>query len=115
MAMDLELAGRTALVTGASGGIGRGTALALAAGAVKGAIGARGREVPEVRGGENRAVHIFPHRLSGRFALWCRVCRFETHGFNAYRDRAACSSRTTCTNRADCTVAQNLFFAINVN
>ena len=39
--MDLELAGRTALVTGASMGIGRGIALALAAEGVTLAIAAR--------------------------------------------------------------------------
>jgi 3-oxoacyl-[acyl-carrier protein] reductase len=42
--MDLELRGRTALVTGASAGIGRGIALALAAEGVKLAVTARRRD-----------------------------------------------------------------------
>ncbi len=42
--MDLELAGRTALITGASAGIGRGIALALAAEGVRLAVMARRRE-----------------------------------------------------------------------
>jgi len=42
--MDLELAGRTALVTGASAGIGRGIALALAAEGARLAVTARRRE-----------------------------------------------------------------------
>ena len=42
--MDLELAGRTALVTGASAGIGRGIALALAAEGVRLAVTARRRD-----------------------------------------------------------------------
>ena len=42
--MDLQLAGRTALVTGASAGIGRGIALALAAEGVRLAVTARRRD-----------------------------------------------------------------------
>jgi 3-oxoacyl-[acyl-carrier protein] reductase len=45
--MDLQLAGRTALVTGASAGIGRGIALALAAEGVRLAVAARRRELLE--------------------------------------------------------------------
>src|SRR4029077_13533339 len=47
--MDLQLAGRTALVTGASSGIGRGVALALAAEGVRVAIqGRRKQKLEEV-------------------------------------------------------------------
>jgi NAD(P)-dependent dehydrogenase (short-subunit alcohol dehydrogenase family) len=67
MAMDLELEGRTALVTGASRGIGRGTALALAAEGVKVAIGARRRELLDeladeivTIGGEAPAIIVTP-------------------------------------------------------
>lgn len=67
MAMELELEGRTALVTGASRGIGRGTALALAAEGVKLAIGARRRELLEeladeiaANGGERPAIIVTP-------------------------------------------------------
>ena len=45
--MDLGLAGKTALVTGASAGIGRGIALALAAEGVRLAVAARRRELLE--------------------------------------------------------------------
>src|SRR5215813_7227552 len=41
MPMDLQLAGKTALVTGASAGIGRGVALALAREGVRLAVAAR--------------------------------------------------------------------------
>ena len=67
MAMDLELEGRTALVTGASRGIGRGCALALAAEGVKIAVGARRRELLEeladeivAAGGERPAIIVTP-------------------------------------------------------
>src|SRR5476651_2491047 len=45
--MDLQLRGRTALITGASMGIGRGIALALAAEGVKLAVAARRRKLLE--------------------------------------------------------------------
>ena len=47
MAMDLQLEGKTALITGASQGIGRGTAKCLAAEGVKCAIAARRGELLE--------------------------------------------------------------------
>ncbi len=50
--MDLEIAGKTALVTGASKGIGRGIALALSAEGVRLAIVARRRELLEEVVGE---------------------------------------------------------------
>ena len=50
--MDLQLSGKTALVTGASAGIGRGIALALAAEGVRLAITARRREKLEALAGE---------------------------------------------------------------
>ena len=61
--MDLGISGRTAVVTAASKGLGRGTALALAAEGVKVAISARGEEAlrateRQIRdaGGEVRAT-----------------------------------------------------------
>ena len=53
--MDLGLAGKTALVTGASAGIGRGIALALAAEGVRLAVMARRRERLEALAQEARA------------------------------------------------------------
>ena len=67
MAMDLELEGLTALVTGASRGIGRGSALALAAEGVRVAVGARRRELLEelaadivTMGGKPPAIIVTP-------------------------------------------------------
>jgi 3-oxoacyl-[acyl-carrier protein] reductase len=54
--MDLDLAGRTALVTGASAGIGYGTALALGREGVRVAITARRRERLEQLAGEITAA-----------------------------------------------------------
>ena len=48
--MDLQLSGKTALVTGASAGIGRGIAIALAAEGVRLAVTARRRDRLEERG-----------------------------------------------------------------
>ncbi|HZN86799.1 MAG TPA: SDR family oxidoreductase [Burkholderiales bacterium] len=53
--MDLGLAGKTALVTGASAGIGRGIALALAAEGVRLAVAARRRELLETLAKETGA------------------------------------------------------------
>ena len=50
--MDLEIAGKTALVTGASSGIGRGIALALGAEGVRLALAARRRNLLEEVAGE---------------------------------------------------------------
>jgi 3-oxoacyl-[acyl-carrier protein] reductase len=58
--MDLQLSGRTALVTGASTGIGRGIALALAAEKVRLAVVARRRPLLESLAGEIAAAGAEP-------------------------------------------------------
>jgi 3-oxoacyl-[acyl-carrier protein] reductase len=54
--MDLEIAGKTALVTGASSGIGRGIAIALGAEGVRLALAARRRNLLEQVAGEIAAL-----------------------------------------------------------
>jgi 3-oxoacyl-[acyl-carrier protein] reductase len=59
--MDLGLSGRVALVTGASKGLGRGIAAALAAGGARVAVASRSLERAEAAAGEVGAAAAFAH------------------------------------------------------
>src|ERR1035437_2738164 len=62
--MDLQLKGKTALVTGASAGIGRAIAVALAAEGVKLCIAARRRKLLEQLAGEIVADQGLPPHIA---------------------------------------------------
>ena len=74
-----DLTGKTALVTGATGGIGGGMARALHAQGATVAISGTRREVLEALAGESRraASHVLPCDLADktRSRSWCRAPR----------------------------------------
>ena len=79
--MDLAIAGKTALVTGASSGIGRGIALALGSEGVRLAITARRRTLLEEVGGE---IVTIPHGVT-RFSITmvCLEARYVEGEFHS--------------------------------